>query len=79
MTASDVRVLVTIGLLAAYAGLVPIFGFFVTSAVFLVCHMLFLGIRSPVWIVLVTAGLLAVAWTVFAWFLNVPLPQGMIY
>ncbi|MFN4089120.1 MAG: tripartite tricarboxylate transporter TctB family protein [Alphaproteobacteria bacterium] len=79
MTASDVRVLVTIGLLAAYALLVPMLGFFTTSALFLVCHMLYLGIRAPVWIVGVTVGLLVVAWVVFAWFLSVPLPRGAIY
>lgn len=79
MSASDVRVIVTIGLLAAYAALVPVLGFFATSAIFLIVHMVFLGVRKPVWLACVTVGLLAVAWGVFEWFLNVPLPHGSIY
>ncbi len=79
MSVSDLRVIVTIGLLAGYALLVPVIGFFTASGAFLLIHMSFLGVRSPVWLISVTAGLLAVAWSVFEWFLNVPLPHGTIY
>ena len=79
MTASDFRVAVTVALLAGYALLVPVVGFFTASAAFLLIHMSFLGVRKPVWLIAVTAGLLLVAWGVFEWFLNVPLPHGMIY
>ncbi len=79
MSVSDLRVIVTIGLLAGYALLVPVIGFFTASGAFLLIHMSFLGVRSPVWLISVTAGLLVVAWAVFEWFLNVPLPHGTIY
>lgn len=79
MTQSDLRVVVTIVLLGIYALLVPILGFFTASALFLIVHMIFLGVRKPVWLATVTVGLLAVAWGVFEWFLNVPLPHGSIY
>lgn len=79
MTERDVRVLVSVGFLAGFALLLPILGFFVAAALFLTTHMLFLGIRSPVTVIVVCVSLLGVAWTLFERFLGVPLPHGMLF
>jgi len=79
MTQADVRVLVTIGMLVAYGLIMPTLGFFVTSALFLLLHMLYLGIRGPVWLASPIILLLGTAWALFERFLGVPLPHGLIY
>jgi hypothetical protein len=79
MTERDIRVLVSIGFLTGFALLLPVLGFFVTATLFLTTHMLFLGIRSPVIVVIVCASLLGVAWVLFERFLGVPLPHGMLF
>lgn len=79
MTKADSRVLVTISALAVYGVAMPILGFFVTSAAFLLLHMLYLGVRGPVWLLTPIVGLLGTAWLLFENFLGVPLPHGLIY
>lgn len=79
MTQADIRVLVTIGLLVLYGLVMPTVGFFVTSAIFLFVHMLYLGIRGPVWLLAPIVVLLGTAWALFENFLGVPLPHGLIY
>ena len=79
MTARDRRVLVSAGFLICFALLMPVLGFFAAAALFLVGHMLFLGIRNPLTLGGATAGLLLVAWGLFEHFLGVPLPHGLIY
>lgn len=79
MTERDIRVLVSIGFLIGFALLLPVLGFFVTAALFLITHMLYLGIRGPVTFVVVCVSLLGVAWLLFERFLGVPLPHGMLF
>lgn len=79
MTERDVQVLASIGFLLAFALLLPVLGFFATAALFLVSHMMFLGIRNPVTYGVVCVSLLGVAWLLFERFLGVPLPHGMLF
>lgn len=79
MSQADTRVLVTIGALVVYGIAMPFLGFFVTSAAFLLLHMLFLGIRGPLWLSAPIIGLLGMSWLLFENFLGVPLPHGIIY
>lgn len=79
MTERDLRVLISIGFLVGLAILLPILGFFTTAAIFLIGHMLYLGIRAPLTLFGVTAGILAAAWVLFERFLGVPLPHGFLY
>lgn len=79
MTARDLRVLVSVGLLIGFALLLPVLGFFAAATLFLVSHMMFLGIRNPVTYGVVCASLLGVAWLLFERFLGVPLPHGMLF
>lgn len=79
MTQADVRVVVTIGFLVAYGLLMPVLGFFVTSAMFLLTHMYYLGVRGPLWLGVPLLSLLGVAWLLFENFLGVPLPHGMLF
>lgn len=79
MSEADTRVLVTIGALVVYGLAMPFLGFFVTSAAFLLGHMLYLGVRGPVWLLAPMIGLLGTAWLLFENFLGVPLPHGILY
>lgn len=79
MSQADVRVVVTVAALIAYGFVMPVLGFFVTSALFLFGHMFYLGVRGPVWLLTPTLALLGMAWLLFENFLGVPLPHGMIY
>ncbi len=79
MTKSDTRVLVTIAALVVYGAIMPFLGFFLTSAAFLLLHMLYLGVRGPLWLTAPIVGLLGTAWFLFENFLGVPLPHGMVY
>lgn len=79
MSESDIRVLVTVAALIAYGVVMPFLGFFVTSAIFLVGHMFYLGVRGPLWLTTPIIGLLGTAWLLFEGFLGVPLPHGLVY
>ncbi len=79
MSEADTRVLVTIGALVVYGIAMPFVGFFVTSAAFLIGHMLYLGVRGPLWLLAPMVGLLGTAWLLFENFLGVPLPHGLLY
>ena len=79
MSARDLRVLVTVGFLIAYGLLLPVLGFFVSTALFLTVQMVFLGVYAPLWIAGTTVAMLAVSWAVFEMLLGVPLPHGWLY
>lgn len=73
------RILISLFLLTAYVVAVPVIGFFVTTGVYLVAHMTFLGIR-PFWLTLVVGvGAMAFLYMVFIGFLGIPIPQGILY
>ena len=62
----------------AYMALLPFFGFYVTSLVYLVACMTFLGVpKLP--LVLTIASLAALIYAVFTLFLKVPLPVGRLF
>lgn len=79
MSERDLRVLISIGFLVGFALLLPVLGFFPAAVLFLTTHMLFLGIRSPLTIIVVCVALLGIAWVLFQRFLGVPLPHGMLF
>ena len=73
------RILCNVAFVCVFVALVPIFGFFVTGAVYLSTHMYFLGIR-PLWkIAAVTFGALAALHLMFERFLGVLVPHGMFF
>lgn len=77
MTATT-RVVITLILVVLYAYLIPRAGFFITTGLFLLGHMWFLGIRRPTLLVGVAAGTLIILFLVFQAFLGVPLPRGAL-
>ena len=78
MSGAAPRVLISIALIVGFAVLVPILGFFTATVVYLIAHMLYLGIR-PWWKpVAATAGVLAVLYVLFEYLLRVDLPGGLL-
>ena len=65
-------------MVAVYTLLIPKVGFFVTSAVFMLIFMVWMGYRKPVPMVLTTVGMLGFIWYLFVFSLNVPLPSGIL-
>jgi putative tricarboxylic transport membrane protein len=66
-------------LLIIYSALQSIFGFYLTSALYLPLGMLLLGERKPLRITLTSAGTLLFVYLVFAKLLEVPLPEGSLF
>jgi putative tricarboxylic transport membrane protein len=66
-------------LLVVYSGLLSVFGFYFTSAVYLPLGMLLLGERKPLRIGLTSAGTLLFIYLVFAKLLEVSLPEGSLF
>ena len=66
-------------MVAVYTLLIPKVGFFVTSAVFMLIFMVWMGYRKPVPMVLTTVGMLGFIWYLFVFSLNVPLPSGILF
>lgn len=69
---------INIAFLIAYVYVMPRLGFFTATAIYLVVHMTFLGVRPWYYIALVPAGVLAVLYTLFVLVLGVPLPRGVL-
>ena len=65
-------------MIAAYALLIPRVGFFVTSAVFMLIMMVWMGYRKVVPMVLTTGIMLGFIYFLFVVQLNVPLPSGIL-
>lgn len=74
-----VRVVMSVLFLGLYALAIPELGFFASTGLFLVAHMLYLGIRSPGLVAGVTAGTLLVFFLLFERFLGVVIPHGFLY
>jgi len=73
------RVITSILLLGLYVLAMPELGFFVATGLFLVAHMLYLGIRKPGVVAGVTTGALLVFFLLFERFLGVIIPHGLLY
>jgi putative tricarboxylic transport membrane protein len=65
-------------LTALYAGVVPVLGFLVSTVVYLVGALLLMGVRSPVYLVLVPVVLSFALFGLFGLLLEVPLPYGFV-
>ena len=79
MTRSTVDLFVTLGVLVLYVlGIIHV-GFFVASFVFMICQMALMGQRSPIIMLAVSIGLLAVLYGVVEVFLNVAMPAGLLF
>lgn len=64
---------------AAYLVLIPLLGFYVASAVFMVAFMLFLGARTPKSIAVAIIAMLLFIYILFTVQLRVPLPRGILF
>jgi len=67
-----------IGMTISYIALIGVFGFFVTSVLFLVAGIRFLSYRRWSVIVPVVAGWIAMSYLVFYRLLFVPFPEGIV-
>ena len=66
-------------MVAVYTLLIPKVGFFVTSTVFMLIFMVWMGYRKPIPMVLTTVGMMGFIWYLFVYSLNVPLPSGILF
>lgn len=73
------RVLVVLGATVAFVALLKVLGMILGAALYLAFLMRYLG-RHPWWLtVLVSAAAAGVDWLVFAHWLRVPFPEGMLW
>jgi len=73
-----VRVAGTIGLTLAYLAMLERWGFPAATFAFLTCQMLLLGVRAPLALATLPAGLTALTYILFRVLLSVPLPATRI-
>jgi len=66
-------------LLVAYAAVLSLLGFYLSSAIFLPIAMVLLGARKPLSIGLTSGGVLLFVYLVFAKLLEVPLPESTLF
>lgn len=79
MTAAPVTVLASLALLAAYGLSIAYAGFFVSTFVYLIAHMLLLGIRQVKHLLLVSCGVVVIFYAAVEWLLQVSLPHGALF
>lgn len=72
------NVVVLMGLMFGYVILMPLFGFVISSALFLFCTFQFLWRKNPLVMLLLTAVTLAAIYLVFREVFQVVLPQGTL-
>ncbi|MBL6945746.1 MAG: tripartite tricarboxylate transporter TctB family protein [Rhodospirillales bacterium] len=73
------RIAINVGLILGFVIVVPILGFFSAAGIYLMVHMIYLGIR-PYWMVaVVTLGVLIAFYMMFEFFLGVLVPHGLIF
>ena len=77
--AAFIRMLTMAAVYLAYLLLIPVVGFFVSSACAAVGFLLFLGVRSPKAVILVPAVMLAAIHIVIERFLHFELPSGILF
>ena len=73
------RKIINITIIVVFAVLVPIIGFFAATALYLIVHMTYLGVRPFLLVLAVTAGGVAFLYVLFGFILGVPIPHGLIY
>jgi uncharacterized membrane protein len=78
------RIWIGIGALILYVVILPLLGFFITSALFIILVSSYLmGKANPVRAgfapVIVSVAILGVIYTVFYYFLHVPVPRGILF
>ena len=74
-----VRVLSVAAICIIYVLLVDIFGFFSSTALFSFSLMYYLGVRKPVTLIAVAAGLNVGVYLLFVTFLRISMPQGLLF
>ena len=65
-------------MILVYTLLIPRIGFFVTSTVFMLIMMVWMGYRKILPMVLTTAGMMGFIYFLFVYQLHVPLPSGIL-
>lgn len=73
------RKIINIAIIVSFAVLVPILGFFAATALYLIVHMTYLGVRPFPLVLAVSAGGVAFLYVLFGFILGVPIPHGLIY
>ena len=71
-------VFIIFGIMIGYALLLYYFGFIIATLVFVVCTMLAMGERRPLWLGLTTVGITGFIYVLFALIMNVVLPKGIL-
>lgn len=71
-------VFIIFGIMIGYAILLYYFGFIIATLVFVVCTMLAMGERRPLWLGLTTVGITGFIYVLFALIMNVVLPKGLL-
>lgn len=71
-------VFIIFGIMIGYAILLYYFGFIIATLVFVVCTMLAMGERRPLWLGLTTVGITGLIYVLFALIMNVVLPKGIL-
>ncbi len=71
-------VFIIFGIMIGYAILLYYFGFIIATLVFVVCTMLAMGERRPLWLGLTTVGITGFIYVLFALIMNVVLPKGIL-
>lgn len=79
MTRQATDVGLTLGILVLYILAIFQIGFFASSFVYLIAHMLLLGVRKPAMLLAIPIGVLLVLYAVIRLFLNVPMPRGILF
>jgi hypothetical protein len=73
------RFLVNVALVTAFVFGVTSLGFYPSLVLYLTAHMLYLGVRPVVLVVLVALGVGAAFWLGFEYLLRVPVPTGWFW
>jgi putative tricarboxylic transport membrane protein len=74
-----IRVLTVAAICVIYVFLVDLLGFFSSTAVFSFALMYYLGVRKPVTLIAVAAGLNIGVYLLFVTFLRISMPQGLLF
>jgi len=74
-----IRVITVASICVMYVFLVDVFGFFSSTAVFSFALMYYLGVRKPVTLIAVAAGLNIGVYLLFVTFLRISMPQGLLF
>lgn len=74
LTNSPVHLLVTLALTTAYLAIIPVLGFYTSSAIVLLVVPLALGLRRPLMLVLCMAISITIIYAIFALLVKRPLP-----